>query len=157
MAKDYGRTLSSERLCMAKPYHRGNKYSIISAISIEKIVASIYCENSVDGEIFSGFIEQCLVPHLESRHKIIMDNVAFHKIKEVEELVKKTGAEIIYLPPYSPDYSPIELMWSKIKNYLRKYAARTSETFQTAMNYAFNTINPNDLKGWFSHCGYEIK
>lgn len=157
MARNYGRVASGERLYCPTPYHRGSKYSIISAISTEKIVASIYCENSVDGEIFSSFLESCLVPELKARHKVIMDNVAFHKVKQAEQLIKATGAELIYLPPYSPDLSPIELMWAKIKSVLRKYAARTAESFQEAISAAFHLVNSNDLLGWFKHCGYRIK
>ena len=157
MVRNYGRIANGERLHCPTPYHRGSKYSIIGAINTKKIVASIYCENSVDGEIFTSFIKSCLVPFLEVRHKVIMDNVAFHKVKEAEELIKGTGAELIYLPPYSPDLSPIELMWSKIKSVLRKYAARTAESFQQAISTAFHSVNSSDLLGWFKHCGYRIK
>jgi transposase len=157
MSRHYGRIESGERLHCPRPYHRGSKYSIISAISTKRIVASIYCEDSIDGDIFTSFIETCLVPELATRHKVIMDNVAFHKVKTAEELIKGTGAELIYLPPYSPDLSPIELMWSKIKCILRKYAARTAEDFQQAISTAFHSINSADLHGWFKHCGYRIK
>ncbi len=157
MTRNYGRIATNQRLHCPRPYHRGNKYSIISAISLKKIVASIYCENSIDGEFFSGFVKTCLVPELGPQHTIIMDNVAFHKIKAVEEIIKETGAKIIYLPPYSPDLSPIELMWSKIKSVLRKYGARTAETFQQAIHAGFTSITSSDLFGWFKHCGYKIK
>jgi len=157
MARERGRCFSGSRLFCPRPYHRGNKYSIISAISPKKIVASIYCEGSVDGELYSGFIEKCLAPELTENHKLILDNVAFHKVKNAENLIKATGAEIIYLPPYSPDLSPIELMWSKIKALLKKNAARTAETFLEAISSAFHAVNPDDLANWFKHCGYGIK
>ncbi len=129
---------------------------MMSAISTQKIVASLYCEDSVDGVIFEHFIEQCLAPHLKPQHKIIMDNVPFHKMKAIEKIIQATGAEIIYLPPYSPDFSPIELMWSKIKSVLKKHAARTPEEFQTSMCEAFHAVTMSDLQGWFKHCGYKI-
>lgn len=157
MTRLYGRTFGGSRLRWPTPYHRGNKFSLISAISTEKVVASLYFEESIEGELFSGFVEHCLCKTLEPRHKLIMDNVAFHKVKRAEELIKATGAEIIYLPPYSPDYSPIELMWSKIKSVLRAKAARTCEEFQEAINAAYHSICTSDLTGWFKHCGYEIK
>ncbi|MFN7097173.1 MAG: transposase [Gammaproteobacteria bacterium] len=157
MARNYGRIANGQRLHCPTPYHRGSKYSIISAISTEKIVASLYCENSIDGEIFSSFIENRLVSVLQTRHKVIMDNVAFHKVKEAEELIKATGAQLIFLPPCSSDLSPIELMWSKIKCVLRKFAARTAENFQRALSAAFHSVNSNDLLGWFEHGGYRIR
>ena len=157
MSRNYGRIENGQRLHCPRPYQRGNKYSVISAISTQKIVASLYCEDSINGEVFSSFIETCLVPHLEKRHKVIMDNVAFHKVKEVEKMITATGAELIYLPPYSPDLSPIELMWSKIKNILRKYSARTADSFQNAISIAFHAVKESDLIGWFKHCGFGIK
>jgi len=156
MSRAYGRASSNERLKCAALYQRGNKYSIMSAISSEKIVASLYCEDSVDGNIFAHFIEQCVVPNLKPEHKLIMDNVPFHKIKAVEEMVTATGVEIIYLPPYSPDFSPIELMWSKIKSVLKKHAAPTAEKFQDSMHEAFHAVTSSDLQGWYRHCGYKI-
>jgi transposase len=157
MARIYGRVQGSNRLVLSKPYHLGNKYSIISTISTQRIIASLYCSDSIDGDIFTTYIEQCLAPTLESRHKVIMDNVAFHKVGRAGEVIKNTGAEIIYLPPYSPDLSPIELMWSKIKSILRKFAARTEETFHNAIKIAFQSVQAVELEAWFKHCGYGIK
>lgn len=157
MARMYGRIQDGNRLVLPKPYHLGNKYSIISTISTQKIMASLYCSDSIDGEVFSTYIEQCLAPMLEPRHKIIMDNVAFHKVSKAAGIIKKIGAEIIFLPPYSPDLSPIELMWSKIKSILRKFAARTEETFHKAIKTAFQCVQQVELKRWFKHCGYGIK
>jgi transposase len=157
MARTYGRVQGNSRLVLPKPYHLGNKYSIISTISTQKIIASLYCSDSIDGEVFTTYIEQCLAPTLEPRHKIIMDNVAFHKVSRAAEIIKNTGAEIVYLPPYSPDLSPIELMWSKIKSILRKLAARTEETFHNAIKTAFQSVQAVELAGWFKHCGYGIR
>jgi transposase len=78
-------------------------------------------------------------------------------VKKAEELILATGAQLIYLPPYSPDLSPIELMWSKIKIILRTHAARTREDFQKAICTAFNSIQSSDLSNWYRHCGYRIK
>lgn len=137
------------------PYARGNHYSIIAAISPSHILASWYCEGAIDGYFYSQFIEHCLVPILTPRHHLIMDNVAFHKVKEAVTRIEKTGARILYLPPYSPDLSPIEFMWSKIKSVLRKYAARTAEDFQRAISAAFYSICPLDLNHYFMHCGFK--
>lgn len=156
MTRRYGRSASDQRLHCPTPYARGSHYSIIAAISPHKIVASWYCEGAIDGYFFSEFIKNCLVPILTPRHGLIMDNVAFHKVREAVTLIEKTGARILYLPAYSPDLSPIELMWSKIKSILRKHAARTTEAFQTAISDAFHSIHSLDLKHWFMHCGFKF-
>lgn len=154
MARNYSRGYIGARVKTPTPYHRGNKYSIIGAISIKKIEAGMYCEGSVDSEVFTNFVEKSLVPVLNKNKVLIMDNVAFHKVKHIEKLILDTGAKILYLPPYSPDLSPIENMWSKIKSVLRKMAARTAEEFKKAIAIAFKSVSSSDLAGWFKHCGY---
>lgn len=155
MSRTYGRSQKGERLVYGCPYPRGNKYSIIGAVSISEITAALYTESSVDGEIFLNFIENYLAPKLKTEQLVILDNVSFHKVKGVKEIIESVGAKVIYLPPYSPDLSPIEHMWSKIKAYLRKSAARCHDTFKAAMKTAFTAVQPSDLKGWYSNCGYK--
>jgi len=156
MTRRYGRAESHQRLHYPVPYARGNNYSMIAAITPYKIVGSWYCEGAIDGHFFTEFISHFLVPILTSHYGIIMDNVAFHKVKPAIELIEKTGARIFYLPPYSPDFSPIEMMWSKIKSVLRKQAARTAEVFQKAISKAFHSIKRLDLKHWFQYCGFNL-
>lgn len=88
---------------------------------------------------------------------VIYDNVAFHKNKEVIELIQSTGARVEFLPGYSPDLSPIELMWSKLKQYLRRLAPRIFQAFKKSISLAFHAITQNDLISWFKHCGYNTK
>lgn len=111
-------------------------------------------EGSVNGDIFLHYLRHFLVPQLKPGQYVIMDNVAFHKMKAVKDIIERCGAKVVYLPPYSPDFNPIELMWSKLKSSLRKTAARCKQTFQKAMQNAFISIQPSDLAGWFKHCGY---
>lgn len=155
MARSYGRARGGDRLVLPQPYARGNKFSIVGAVSIQKVVAAMYAEGSIDGVFFTHFIEHYLAPELKSGDQVIMDNVAFHKVKRVKEIIESQGASLIYLPPYSPDLSPIENMWSKLKSILRKFAARTVDTFQEAISEAFKLIKSSDLQGWFQHCGYK--
>lgn len=154
MKREYGRTMKGKRLVCSCPYFRGSKYSIISAISIREITAALYMEGSINGEIFLHYIENYLAPQLKSEDCVILDNVSFHKVKGVKELIEAVGARVVYLPPYSPDLSPIEHMWSKIKSYLRKLAARSESTFKNAMQAAFLAVQGSDLKGWYKNCGY---
>lgn len=139
---------------MPKPYPRGNHYTMISAIGIKKVLGSLYGKWHTDGDVFKTFIEKVLCPVLKDGDIIVMDNVNFHKMTAIESLIKSRGAKIMYLPPYSPDFSPIENMWSKIKSSIRKYAPRTAQRFCFAIKKAFEEITQSDLEGWFRHCGY---
>ena len=97
---------------------------------------------------------RCLCPVLQKRHVVIMDNVAFHQVWGVKEAIESTGVKLIYLPPYSPDLNPIEQMWGKVKNYLRKESARTLDKFAISIKLAFMSIQSADLSNWYGHCGY---
>jgi transposase len=99
-------------------------------------------------------VNKQLVPRLNKGKVVIMDNVSFHKVIGVKEAIEATGAQLIFLPPYSPDLSPIENMWSKIKAVLRKYAPRTKSQFRKVIRNAFIAIEQQDLISWFRHCGY---
>ena len=154
MAPRYGRGYKKSRVYYAVPFNRGNRLTLISAISIKKVEAALYGEWSANGEIFLHFIEECLCPTLRKGSVVVMDNVAFHRVKGVKEAIEKTGARLVYLPPYSPDLNPIEQMWSKIKNYLRRASARDIKKFKISINFAYNSIESSDLKNWFRHCGY---
>ena len=150
----YGRGLSGERIVCSAPYQRGHKMTMIGAISVEKVEAAMYGSWAANGEIFTHFLEEFLGPVLDRGKIVIMDNVSFHSAAGVQELIESKGAKLIYLPPYSPELNPIENMWSKIKNSLRKTEARTYPSFSRAIKLAFVSIVASDLKGWFKHCGY---
>ena len=154
MAPLYGRAPGGERVVNAVPFNRGNRLTMLSAISFEKIEAALYGEWAADGEIFLNFITRCLGPVLQKRHAVIMDNVAFHQVCGVKEVIESTGARLIYLPPYSPDLNPIEQMWGKVKNCLRKESARTLDKFAISTKVAFMSIQSTDLANWYGHCGY---
>ncbi len=154
MAPRYGRAYGSERARFSAPYKHGNQLTMIGAISIEKIEAAIYGAWAANGEIFTQFIEKCLRPILKPEHVVVMDNVSFHKVRRVHEIISEAGAKLIYLPPYHAEFNPIEEMWSKIKTMLRRLSARTLPAFQKAVKKAFEAVTPTDLFGWFQHAGY---
>ncbi len=154
MESAYARTEGGQRIKMPVPCDRGPQISMIGAISTKKIEAALYGEWATNGEIFLTFIEKELSPKLKKKHIVIMDNVKFHLQAAVASAIEATGAKVIFLPPYSPDFSPIENMWSKIKNTLRKLAPRTLKEFQKSIQIAFKQVSENDLVGWFKHCGY---
>lgn len=107
------------------------------------------------GEVFLAFVEQALVPVLQRGQKVIMDNLSAHKVAGVREAIEAAGAELIFLPPYSPDMNPIERAWSKLKNSLRTSAARTINLLEEAVGEALIEVTPFDCAGWFENCGYD--
>ena len=154
MAPRYGRAYGKERAIVKAPYQHGCQITMISAISVCGVESALYGQWAANGDIFVEFLQKCLCPVLTTQHVVVMDNVSFHKSQRVADTIKNVGAEIVYLPPYSPELNPIEEMWSKIKNTLRKLSARTLETFQKSIKKAFKSITQQDLLGWFTHAGY---
>lgn len=154
MESTYARAAGGERIKMPVPCDRGPQISMIGAISTKKVEAALYGEWATNGEIFLTFIEKSLSPQLKPGHIVIMDNVKFHLQAKVANSIESRGAKVVFLPPYSPDFSPIENMWSKIKNTLRKLAPRTLKEFKKSIRIAFEEIGKTDLANWFKHCGY---
>lgn len=155
MSNAYARIAGGQRIKMPIPFDHGPQYSMIGAISMNKVEAALYGEWATNGEIFYSFVERSLLPQLKPKHTVIMDNVKFHLQARVKELIESIGAKIIFLPPYSPDFNPIENMWSKIKNTLRRLAPRTALAFKKIIRVAFEEITKSDLIEWFKHCGYK--
>ena len=156
MCLDYGRAEGGQRVHATKPHDRGKNISIIGAIDVAGVVGAMYGEWATDSVSFVSFIQTMLAPHLRSGHIVIMDNVNFHKNRQVREAIERAGARLLLLPPYSPDLSPIEQMWSKLKHYLKKKAARTMAAFHQALLEAFQTLTDYDFEAWFDECGYVV-
>ena len=156
MANDYGRAEGGDRLKMPKPMNHGEKFSMISAISLLGIMAFSYCKMAIDGCAFLKFIENFLLKKLSPGHIVFWDNIKFHKINKAKELIESVGAKLVFLPPYSPDLSPIENMWSKIKHFIRKLMPRTPAEFHQALCAAINELSNEDFEGWYENCGYAL-
>lgn len=146
------RAIKGHRAYGERPYRKGKNVSVIGAISVKGLVAQWSAVGSIDGLTFEAFISQKLVPNLWKGAIVIMDNCSIHKSVEVEALITAAGASLIYLPPYSPDFSPIENYWSKIKSSLRRIGARTYSDLLKALDEAFAEVTSKDLLGWFTHC-----
>jgi len=114
-------------------------------------------EGPTTGKVFETYIEHFLARRLEEEQVVIWDNLGAHKGDRVRELIEARGAQVLFLPAYSPDFSPIEEAFSKIKALLKKAGARTREALVEAMGEVLSAVTPQDTGGWFSHCGYEIK
>jgi len=154
MVRDYARSSRGKRAYGAKP-NRTKNVSVVGAISLKKGVLSQWSMMGyMDALTFDAFIAQKLLPELWSGAVLVMDNCTIHKSDEIEALIQSVGARIVYLPPYSPDFSPIENCWSKLKAILRKIGARTYPDLLTALETAFLSVTEKDLLGWFTHCCY---
>ena len=127
---------------------------MLAAIGLDGVQAPFALEGAIDGEAFLIYVEQVLLPTLHGGEIVVLDNLGCHKHPRVRELIESVGAELWYLPPYSPDFSPIEPMWSKIKQILRSLAARTFEGLIEAIGVALENVTTDDLNGWFTYCGY---
>jgi len=156
LCRRYARAIGGARVKAPIPFIRGKNNSMIGAVTSDEVLAFAYGEWATNTASFLKFLEKFLCPKLNTKHTVILDNVKFHQSLEVREAIESTGAKILFLPPYSPDYSPIENMWSKMKTYLRSAVTNTSEKLKKAINASIKTINSSDLAGWFKHCGYVL-
>ena len=127
---------------------------MISSIRLDGSTACMAIDDPTSAEVFREYVRQVLVPTLRPGDIVVLDNLSAHKDKEALALIAAIGAEVWFLPPYSPDLNPIEKMWSKVKAFLRSVKARTSDALLDAIAAALRTITPQDAKGWFSLCGY---
>jgi len=111
-------------------------------------------EGSTTREVFEAYLEHVLAPTLGARQMVVMDNLSAHKGGRVKEIVESRGCELVYLPPYSPDFNPIEQAFSKVKGLVRRAEARTRESLIEAMGLALGAVTVRDIQGFFGHCGY---
>ncbi len=114
-------------------------------------------EGATDALAFEVYVEHLLAPSLSEGQVVVMDNLGAHRPQRIRELIEQKGAEVVFLPSYSPDLNPIEEAFSKIKNILRKLGARTHEALLEAMDGALSEVTPWDAAGWFDHCGYQVE
>lgn len=154
MIRMYARAIIGERARGAKPQKRGQNVSLLTALSKDKIVASSNIYGSVNGITFEAFIANKLVPQLWENACVVMDNAKIHLGKNIRELIEKAGAKLLYLSPYSPEFSPIENFWSKVKAILKKAKARTYKDLVAAISEAMLKVTKDDIHNWFTHCCY---
>jgi transposase len=157
MTRLYGRGPRNERVVDFTPDVRFERTTIMSSIRLNGGMVPLVFEGSLNGEFFKEYIRQCLAPTLQKGDIVIMDNLTSHKVKGVAEFIIAAGASVLYLPPYSPDLNPIEMMWSKIKAHLRKTKARTRELLDDAIAKALYLVSPSDIFAWFHENGYSIQ
>ena len=157
MDSQYGRALDGQRVKAPKPFNVGINFSIIGAISLMGILAIMYIESAVNANVFSAFVKKLLLSKLKPGQFVIFDNVKFHKSTEIKNLIERSGAKVVFLPPYSPDLSPIEKMWSKIKEALKRLIPRTASEFHNALIAALLEVSDDDFEEWYDCCGYALE
>jgi transposase len=157
MTRRYGWGPRSERVREAVPAGHWRTLTVLAALTTEGVLASMSIESPTDGDVFLAFVEQVLGPQLRPGHLVILDNLAAHKVDGVRRIIESRGALLLYLPPYSPDFNPIEQAWSKLKQLLRGFKARILDQLEPALARAIATITPQDAQAFFRHCGYRIQ
>lgn len=152
----YGRAAPGQRVVESVPQPSGPQTTTLAVIGWTGITAPLVLSGSVNGTVFYGYIQECVLPTLQPGDILFMDNLSAHKVAGLDELIRACGAHLIYLPPYSADFNPIELAWSKVKTILRRLKARTLPDLIDALQQALLAITPQDIHAWFAHCGYAI-
>jgi len=152
----YGRAAPGERVVDSVPQPSGPQTTTLAVIGWTGVSAPLVLSGSVNGTVFYGYLEQCVLPTLQPGDILFMDNLSAHKVAGLEKLIHSCGAHLIYLPPYSPDFNPIELAWSKVKTILRRLKARTLPDLIDALKQALQAITLQDIHAWFAHCGYAL-
>ncbi len=154
MTRLRGRAPRGKRVYGLVPRNHGKNTTLIASIGTQGMGPCLTVEGATTRVVFETYVERVLAPSLTPGQVVVVDNLSAHKGERVRKLVEDRGCELLYLPTYSPDFSPIEEAFSKVKALLRKAAARTREALIEAMGRALDAVAPEDARGWFDHCGY---
>jgi transposase len=149
-----GRSVLGERLPAKVPHGHWQTTTIISAVKLSGPCAPAIFNTGADTEVFDAYVEEVLLPALRPGDVLVMDNLAVHKVQGILERIDAAGIRVLFLPPYSPDYNPIEKMWSKVKALVRAAEARAFETIVEAVGKALCKVSREDCHGFFKSCGY---
>lgn len=152
----YGRATPGQRVIEATPGYSGTHYSVVAAIGWQDVQAPWIFEGAMNAIGFETYVESILSPTLRKGDIVVLDNLSAHKSTSAQRLIEGRGAQLVFLPPYSPDFNPIELCWSKVKTALRSAKARTFEALLKALADALRWVRRQDIRAWFKHCGYSL-
>ncbi len=156
LAPVYAYAPVGERAFFEVPRNRGKNTTLLSSLHSGGMGPSMAVEGATTKEVFETYVEHFLAPALKPEQTVVMDNLGAHRPRRVRELIEERGCELIYLPAYSPDLSPIEEAFAKVKHILRKIGARTKEALIEAMGRALGAVSAQDVRGFFAHCGHRI-
>jgi transposase len=150
----YSWSRKGERAFGSAPRNWGKNVTLLASITRKGLGPCLAVEGATRREVFEAYLEHALAPTLKPAQIVVMDNLSAHKGERVRELIKQRGCELVYLPPYSPDFNPIEQAFSKVKDLMRRAEARTREALIEAMGVALSAVSARDAQGFFGHCGY---
>jgi len=156
MTRLYGRAPAGERVNEYVPDVRFERTSIMGAMGLNGIIAPLTYKGTLNGEFFGAYVRECLAPAMKTGDTLMLDNLSAHKVTDALEPLYDKGINVIFLPPYSHDFNPIEQAWSKIKAYLRKIKARTFDELFYATGDALSMVTDEDIRGWVGDCGYGL-
>lgn len=154
MTRRYARGPRGQRVVCKTPHGHWKILSTIAALDVNGIRTACCFDGATDTEMFVAFVETFLVPTLKPGQVVVMDNLAAHKSPRVDRAIEGAGVRVLRLPPYSPDFNPIEMAISKMKSLLRKLGRRSMDDLEAAVGQATKVITPSDARGFITHCGY---
>jgi transposase len=157
MTRLRGRAPRGQRLIDKTPHGHWQTTTLIAALGISGMRCSTVVDGTVNGDAFEAFVEQVLVPELQPGDVVVMDNLSSHKRARTRERIESVGARLAFLPPYSPDLNPIELIFAKVKQLLRSLACRTRDALWNAMQSVLDQVSPADAANCYKHCGYTLR
>jgi transposase len=157
MTRLRGRSPRGERLVAKVPHGHWKTTTLIAALGMSGVRCSMVVDGAIDRAFFDAFVEDILVHELRPGDIVVLDNLSSHKSEHARTLIESRGAELVFLPPYSPDLNPIEMVFSKIKQLLRSLATRTQNALWTAMQSVLDQVTPSDAANCFRHCGYSLR
>jgi transposase len=157
LAQRYAWSPKGERAEHKLPRNRGANTTLLAALTPKGLLEPMLVAGGTTIEVFLSYLERFLCPVLRPGQVVLMDNLRVHKNRAVVEKIEATGARVVFLPRYSPDFAPIEGVFSKLKAYLRRKAPRTSAALDRAISRGLATITARNARGWFAHCGFPIK
>jgi transposase len=157
MTRLRGRAPRGARLLAKVPFGHWKTTTLIAALGLSGVRCSAVVDGAVNAQVFEAFVEQVLAPQLRPGDAVVLDNLSSHKTARARALVEAAGAELVFLPPYSPDLNPIEMVFAKIKHLLRTLACRTREALWGAMQGVLDQVTAGDAANCFRHCGYTLQ
>lgn len=157
MTRLRGRAPRGERLIAKVPHGHWHTTTLIAALDINGMRCATVVDGPVNADVFTAFVRHVLCPELRPGDIVVMDNLGSHKGAVVRRLIESRGASVMLLPPYSPDFNPIELVFSKVKQTLRSMACRTKNALWNTMQSALDKVTPTDAANCFKHCGYSLR
>ena len=156
MVRRYGWAPRGERLVHAAPYGHWRTTTFVAGLRSTGLMAPLVLDGPMNGRAFLAYVEQFLAPVLQPGDVVVMDNLAAHKVAGVAEAIRKAGANVLYLPPYSPDLNPIEQVFAKLKALLRSAAARTKGTLWTTIGQLLDHFSTGECRNYLANSGYEF-